>query len=157
MMSDQTEIRERFWKELSDSPFVMIGLTGHAGHSIPMTAQVDPDANHCFWFYTSKGNRLATGGEAMAQFAAKGHDLFACIGGTLAVENDPAVIDRYWSNQVEAWYDGGRNDPDLLMLRFDLGSAEIWQADLSITGVFKMMFGGNVRDEMKGKHAEVAL
>ena len=72
-------------------------------------------------------------------------------------EIDPAVIDRYWSKQVEAWYEGGRNDPNLLMLRFDLGTAEIWLADLSLTGVFKMMFGGDVSKEMKSKHAEVAL
>ena len=93
----------------------------------------------------------------MAQFAAKDHGLFACINGTLVEETDPAVIDRYWSKQVEAWYEGGRNDPNLLMLRFDLGTAEIWLVDLSLTGVFKMMFGGDVSKEMKSKHAEVAL
>lgn len=64
----------------------------------------------------------------MAQFAAKDHYLFACINGTLVPEADEAVIDRYWSKQVEAWYPGGRQDPNLLMLRFDLGTAEIWRA-----------------------------
>lgn len=156
-MSNDTEIRERFWAELSSSPFLMIGLRGSHEHSEPMTAQLDPKANHCFWFYTSKGNRLAPGGAAMAQFSAKDHNLFACIDGTLTAETDQAVVDRYWSKEVEAWYPGGRNDPDLLMLRFDLGTAEIWRADMSIKGVFKQLFGGDVRDEMKGKHAEVSL
>lgn len=157
MMTDKADIRDRLWSELAQSPFLMVGLMSGGGHSLPMTAQLDPDANHCFWFYTVKDNRLASGGAAMAQFSAKGHDLFACIDGRLSPETDPAVIDRYWSNQVEAWYPGGRNDPNLLMLRFDLGSAEIWLADLSFKGMFKMMFGGDVRAEMKGKHAEVAL
>lgn len=156
-MTDTTEIRDRFWKELASSPFLMVGLNDSNEHSLPMTAQLDEDANHCFWFFTSRDNRLAAGGPAMAQFAAKGHDLFACINGTLTEETDPAVIDRHWSNQVEAWYPQGRSDPSLLMLRFDLGTAEIWLADMSIIGVFKMMFGGDVRSEMKGKHAEVAL
>lgn len=156
-MSNDTEIRERFWAEISSSPFVMVGLLGSHDHSEPMTAQLDPNANHCFWFYTSKGNRLAPGGAAMAQFVAKDHNLFACIDGTLTEETDPAVIDRYWSKEVEAWYPGGRNDPELLMLRFDLGTAEIWRADMSIKGVFKQLFGGDVRDEMKGKHAEISL
>ncbi|MES2156891.1 MAG: pyridoxamine 5'-phosphate oxidase family protein [Pseudomonadota bacterium] len=156
-MTKDTEIRERFWAEISSSPFLMIGLQGSRDHSEPMTAQLDPNANHCFWFYTSKGNRLAPGGAAMAQFVAKDHNLFACIDGTLTTETNPAVIDRFWSKEVEAWYPGGRNDPDLLMLRFDLGTAEIWRADMSIKGVFKQLFGGDVRDEMKGKHAEVSL
>lgn len=156
-MSSEEDIRERFWSDLSASPFLMVGLTGSTEHSLPMTAQLDPAANHCFWFYTSKSNRLAPGGPAMAQFASKDHYLFACIEGTLVPENDPAVIDRYWSKQVEAWYPEGRNDPSLLMLRFDLGTAEIWRADMSLTGVFKQLFGGDVRSEMRGKHAEVAL
>lgn len=156
-MSDDKDIRERFWTDLSSSPFLMVGLHGAHAHSVPMTAQLDKDADHCFWFYTSRDNRLAAGGPAMAQFAAKDHYLFACINGTLVPETDEAVIDRYWSKQVEAWYPGGRQDPNLLMLRFDLGTAEIWRADLSIGGVFKMMFGGDVRAELRDKHAEVSL
>lgn len=156
-MSSEAEIRDRFWKELSESPYLMIGLENGHDHSIPMTAQLDKDANHAFWFYTSRDNRLAAGGPAMAQFAGKDHHLFACVAGTLVEESDPAVIDRYWTSENEAWYPGGRNDPNLLMLRFDLGTAEIWIADLSLKGVFKMMVGGDVRGEMKNKHAEVAL
>jgi general stress protein 26 len=156
-MTSESEIKQRFWKELSESPFLMVGLEDAHQHSVPMTAQLDKHANHCFWFYTSKDNRLARGGKAMAQFASKDHYLFACIEGTLAAETDPAVVDRYWSKEVEAWYPGGRSDPNLLMLRFDLGTAELWLADMSLKGVFKQLFGGDVRDEMKDKHAEVAL
>jgi general stress protein 26 len=93
----------------------------------------------------------------MAQFAAKDHSLFACIDGNLTEETDPAVIDRYWSKEVAAWYPGGRNDPSLLMLRFELGHAEIWLADMSVKGIFKMLLGGDVRREMQGKHTEIAL
>lgn len=156
-MSSQADIRERFWADISSSPYLMVGLQDAREHNVPMTAQLDPKANHCFWFYTSRDNRLARGGAAMAQFASKDHYLFACIQGVLAEEADPAVIDRYWSQEVESWYPGGRDDPNLLMLRFDLGTAEIWRSDLSIGGMFRKMFGGDVRDEMKGKHAEIAL
>lgn len=156
-MTSDTDIKKRFWRELSESPLLMVSVEGAHRHSLPMTAQLDRDANHCFWFYTTKQNRLARGGAAMAQFASKDHYLFACIDGTLSAETNPAVIDRYWSREVEGWYPGGRNDPDLLMLRFDLGMAEIWLADMSLKGVFKQLFGGDVREEMKGKHVEVAL
>jgi general stress protein 26 len=156
-MTSQAEITDRFWKELTKSPYLMVSLDGGHQHSVPMTAQLDKDANHAFWFYTSKDNRLAPGGHAMAQYADQGHYLFACIAGTLVEEKDPAVIDRYWSDEVAAWYPGGRNDPNLLMLRFDLGDAEIWLADMSLKGIFRMMIGKSVAAEEKGKHAEVAL
>ncbi|MET0363073.1 MAG: pyridoxamine 5'-phosphate oxidase family protein [Sphingobium sp.] len=154
-MSD--DIRTDFWKALEHSPFLMVHLTGEHGHGVPMTAQLDKNANHAFWFYTAKDNRLAAGGPAMAQFASKGHDLFACISGTLRTETDPEVIDRYWSNHVEAWYEGGRNDPKLLMLRFDLGDAEIWTADMGVKGLFKLMTGRHIDPQEVGKHAQVAL
>ncbi|MDX3910919.1 MAG: pyridoxamine 5'-phosphate oxidase family protein [Sphingobium sp.] len=156
-MSDEADIKDRFWKELSESPFLMVGLENGHQHSLPMTAQLDKDANSAFWFYTTRDNRLASGGAAMAQFAGKDHHLFACIAGTLVEETDQSVVDAHWSNEVAAWYPGGRQDPNLLMLRFDLGNAEIWLADMSLKGVFKMLVGGDVRSEMKNKHVEVSL
>ncbi|MET0238860.1 MAG: pyridoxamine 5'-phosphate oxidase family protein [Sphingobium sp.] len=150
-------VRKQFWKALEASPFLLVNLQGATEHALPMTAQLDKDADSAFWFYTSKGNRLETGGPAMAHFSAKGHDLFACIAGTLRTETDPAVIDRYWSKQVEAWYDGGRNDPNLLMLRFDLDDAEVWTADLGVKGLFKLLTGKHIDPQEAGKHEQIAL
>ena len=93
----------------------------------------------------------------MAQFVSKDHDLFACIEGRLVEETDPAVIDRYWSNAVEAWYPGGRDDPNLLMLRFELGDAEIWTSDSSATGFFKLLTGAKVEGREVGDHVQVSL
>src|SRR3546814_8861430 len=73
----------------------------------------------------------------MAQFAAKGHELFACISGTLVSESDRTVLDKLWSNSIAAWYEGGKDDPKLVLLRFDLDDAEIWTADPGIKGMFK--------------------
>ncbi len=155
MMS--SEIRETFWKTLAESPFLMVKLENGHEHALPMTAQLDKDANSAFWFYTVRDNRLAAGGPAMAQYMNRKHDLFACISGTLVEETDPAVIDRYWSNEVAAWFKGGRQDPKLLMLRFDLKDAEIWTSDLGMKGMFKLMTGTTIKPAESGKHEQVAL
>lgn len=151
------EVRKRMWKKMADSPFLMIGLENSSDHSEPMTAQLDEDANSEFWFYTRKDNRIAPGGPAMAQYVSKDHKVFACIRGTLTEETDPAIIDKYWSKQTEAWFDGGRNDPNLKMMRFDLSDAEIWEGDQSLTGLFKMMTGMKIKPDEAGRHTEVAL
>lgn len=160
-MTSDRAIVDRFWDELEKSPFLMIGPEHAEGvHSEPMTAQCDT-RHGPIWFYTSRGNRLVEGlgqgGHAMAHYASKGHELFACIHGTLAIEQDSAVIDRFWSNDVAAWYPGGRDDPSLLMLRFDTDRAELWLADLSAAGKIKLLFGGDMRGQGQDKHAEVAL
>lgn len=160
-MTSDTKIVDRFWDELEKSPFLMIGPEHAEGvHGEPMTAQW-AERHGPIWFYTSRGNRLveglARGGHAMAHYVSKGHELFACIHGMLAIESDPAVIDRFWSNDVAAWYPGGRDDPSLVMLRFDTDRAELWLADLSVAGKVKLLFGGDMRKEGRDKHAEVVL
>jgi general stress protein 26 len=159
MMPDKSpkEIREEMWKAMAASPYVMLGTTTDREHFEPMYAVLDEDADSEFWFYTKKDNRAAAGGPATVQFVSKNHDLYASLRGTLTTENDPAVIDRYWNKQVEAWYEQGRQDPSLLMLRFNLADAEIWETDHSITGKLKMLTGNTIYDEEAGSHTRVTL
>ena len=59
------ELRDEFWTSFEDSPYVMIRLEGIGGHAEPMTAQLDRDARHTIWFFTTRNNRIAAGGAAM--------------------------------------------------------------------------------------------
>jgi len=151
------DLRETFWTGLAKSPYLMVRLDAAHDHAIPMTAILDkeigPEKGGAFWFFTSKGSRLEAGGPAMAQFVGKGHDLFACISGTLVPEHDQTVIDRLWSNPIEAWFEGGRHDPDLLVLRYDLTDVELWKADLGVKGYFKLMTGKTIDPGEAGKHS----
>lgn len=153
-MADIAQLKNDLWKKMADSPFVMLGLQD-GEHSIPLTAQLDKDQVDTLFFFVGKDNRVAKGGPAMAQFVAKGHDYFACLAGTARVDNDFAMIDKLWNKQVEAWFPGGKDDPNLALLRFDIDSAELWETDMSLTGKLKMLFGGKVRSDEAGSHAMV--
>ncbi len=152
-----TDIKQDFWKALADSPYVMVARTDAHEHAIPMNAQLDKDAEGAFWFFTTKDNRLAPGGMAMSQFVSKGHEMFACIHGTLTAETDRAVLDKLWNNSVETWYDGGKDDSNLLLLRYDLDDAEIWTADMGAKGYFKMLTGITMKRGEAGEHVQVDL
>ncbi|MBO9624046.1 MAG: pyridoxamine 5'-phosphate oxidase family protein [Sphingomonas sp.] len=154
---ESAEVRKRMWEKLAKSPFIMIKRIGTPDHAEPMTAILDPEADGAFWLYTRKDNRIATGGPAMAQVVTSDHKLFACIRGNLVPETDPALIEKYWSNMVEAWFEGGRADPALLMLRFELEDAEIWEGDESLSGKFKMITGMKIKPEEAGRHVETTL
>ena len=54
-------------------------------------------------------------------------------------------------------YEGGRDDPNLLMLRFELGDAEIWEADPGIKGSFKLLTGMTMKPGDAGEHVRTAL
>ncbi|MGK6321137.1 pyridoxamine 5'-phosphate oxidase family protein [Sphingomonas sp. DT-204] len=154
-MADTEEIKRTFWKKVADSPFVMIGLMHDERHSEPLTAQLDEDQVDTLFFFAGRDNRLAPGGMAMAQFVSKGHDFFACLMGEVRQDNDRAIVDRLWNNQVEAWFPGGKDDPNLALYRFGIDSAEMWEADMSLSGRVKMLFGGRIRKEEEGSHAVV--
>jgi general stress protein 26 len=155
VMADQTELKRDLWKRMAQSPFLMIGLTGTGGHSEPLTAQLDEDQVDTIWFFTGKDNRLAKGGAVTAQFVSKGHDYFASLAGSVQVHNDPAMIDKLWSSQIEAWFPGGKSDPNLALLRFDIDDAELWESDLSLSGKLKMIFGSKINPSEAGSHARV--
>src|SRR3546814_20983605 len=119
----------------------------------PLTVQLDEDQVDRLWFFIGKDNRLAGGGAAMGQFVSKGHDFFACFAGQARIDNDPAMIDKLWSTTVDAWFPGGKSDPNLALLRFDIDEAELWAAAVSLTGKLNMLFGGKPRPAEKGNKA----
>jgi len=163
-MSKDAEIEAKFWKSLKADMTVMIGLEGEADAQ-PMTAQLDSpdhDTDHGpIWFFTSIETDLArasAGGKpAMFHFAAKGHDLFASVRGRLIPDNDRDVIDRLWNPFVAAWYEGGKDDPKLQLLRFDPGKAQIWLNERSLFAGVKLLLGRDPKADYSDKVAQVRL
>jgi general stress protein 26 len=154
-MADTQEIKQTLWDKMADSPFVMVGLTDTHQHSEPLTAQLDKDLVDTLFFFVGKDNRLISGGAAMAQFVSKGHDFFACLSGTISESNDALMIDKLWNKQVEAWFPGGKSDPNLALIRLDIDSAELWETDISLSGRLKMLVGGTIKPSESSSHAVV--
>lgn len=154
---DAGKLKDKFWHALADSPYTFLQLDADPASAVPMTAQLDKDANSAIWFFTTKDHTFAKGGAATANFSGKGHDLFARFKGNLVEETSRERLDKEWSNFAAAWYPGGKDDPNLLMLRMDLAGAEIWDSDLGVMTTAKMALGMDVRDESREGHVETTL
>lgn len=165
-MTSDADIEREFWDELKTSPFLMLGIDGERGAATqPMTAYYDGKAP--FWFFTANDHDLvkALGGggnggdRAIAAFASKGHDIFASIRGRLSEDNDPATIERLWNPVVEQWYEGGKSDPKLVLLRLDVEDAKIWKSDLGglIRPAINKLLGRKPESGEQEKVAEVSL
>ena len=161
-MPDEREIEAKFWKALKSDMTVMLGLAGSEQRAQPMTAQIgERDGRGPIWFFTAKDvdlvRDLGSGGPALLHFASKGHDLFASMEGRLVPDDDRATIDRLWNRFVAAWYEEGRDDPKLQLLRFDPGEAQIWLNENSAFAGVKMLLGIDPKHDYKDKVAEVEL
>ena len=162
-MASDEEIKEIFWKELKASPFLMLGIDGERGAATqPMTAQIDEEESP-LWFFTANDHDLVraldSGDRAIAAYASKGHDIFASLRGRLSLDNDPAVIERLWNPVVSQWYEGGKSDPKLALLRLDVEDAKIWKSDIGgfIKPAINKLFGRKPESDEHEKIAEVTL
>ena len=164
-MADDPEIEEKFWDELKDSPFVMLGIEGARDGAIqPMTANFDEQdcASGCVYFFTANDHdftrAMGPSSRGIGAFSAKGHGLFASLRGTLSIANDPEVIDRLWNPVVAEWYEG-KDDPKLTLLRLDVEDAKVWLSDTAglLTPVINKLFGRKPEASMDRKVAELSL
>jgi general stress protein 26 len=140
---------------------MMLGLYDlDEGHARPMTAQVEDDSGP-IWFFGAMDSEMARwiDGESrvIANFASKDHALFATLHGSLQIDNDPAVIDRLWNRFVAAWYEGGKDDPNLALFRLDPERAEIWENASSMLAGIKLILGVDPKSDYQDQVAEMPL
>jgi len=161
-MPSPREIEEKFWKALTSDRTVMLSLAGVGdGLGQPMTVQLDDDARGPLWIFTARDTDLAEAlgarHPALIHFADKGHDLFAAIEGELVADNDPAMIERLWNPFVAAWFKGGKDDPNLLLMRFDPEHAQIWLNENSLFAGVRILLGRDPKKDYQDKVADVRL
>ena len=158
-MADAQELEARLWKHLGDDRTVMLGAKGIAPR--PMTAIAENDSAP-LWFFTAGDTDLGKALdrqpslEAVATFAAKDHDVFASISGTLVADNDPAVIDRLWNPFIAAWFEG-KDDPKLRLLRMDTADAHVWLNENSLLAGMKLVLGVDPKKSYRDKAGDVDL
>ena len=160
-MTTPQDLESKLWKALTSDRTVMLGLDGvEQGHTRPMTAMVEDDRSP-IWFFAGRDNAfvkaLTPGQRAVAAFSSKGHDLFASLSGTLREDMDRAVIDRLWNPFIAAWYEGGKDDPNLVLLRLDATDAEVWLNEHNLVAGVKMLLGVDPKKDYADKVAHVDL
>ena len=161
MASKSQDLEKKFWMSLQSDMVMMLGLVGvEESHTRPMTAQLRGSDGPIF-FFTSRDNTLVQNlradSRAIGTFTSKDHDLFASVHGRLSLDNDPDVIDELWNPFVAAWYEEGRDDPELALLRFDADRAEIWENENGLFAGLKALFGRDPKHDAKAHAAQVKL
>ena len=124
--------RETFWKRLDDVNAGMLGCDPD-WRLVPMSHYADPDED-ALWFITAEGTDLAkavAGGakKAVHVVSSQGGKLYARIEGELSLSDDREKLDEIWNAVASSWFEDGKQDDDVRLLRLSLSAAEVWSTD----------------------------
>lgn len=138
-MSDH---KQEFWDRLDDVQAGMLG-TDQDDMLVPMSPNLrDGGKDGQIWFITAKGtdivNHLEAGARPSRLIVADAKSgLYAHIKGDMAISNDRAVLDEIWSPVAAAWFEDGKDDPDIRLVRF---TPRVAEASGSTTSAVKFFY-----------------
>jgi general stress protein 26 len=129
MEAPNTERSKEFWSRVDDVRAGMLGLEV-ANRMVPMTHHAD-EAASTFWFIAADGtdivNSLKTGPRSAHYTIASARDgIYANVIGALSIEEDDKKLDELWNSVADAWFEEGRRDPEVRLVKLRLEEAEVW-------------------------------
>jgi general stress protein 26 len=109
----------------------------------PMEVQkVDEEGN--LWFFSDtnseKNSEIKRDKEVQLFFAHPGISSYMVVNGEAEIIVDRKAIDELWSPIVEIWFDDGREDPTVSLIKVKTKSAYYWDTDGNrMVNFFKML------------------
>lgn len=154
-----TALIDTFWDRIDD---VRAGLLAPEGERpVPMAPQPDRKAN-ALWFITAEGtaahNGAKGGGKASFQVADPKANLYATIEGTLTEVHDDRKLDEMWNVFAAAWFENGREDSKVRLVKFTPLHAEVWATEKTVGYLYEIA-KANLTDDTPdgGEHGHVTF
>lgn len=125
--------------QLSARPMVAAGLEKFEGE---------------LWFFTGldtpKVEEIATNPDVLLAYSEPKDQHYVSIRGTAELVKDRAKIDEYWTDYNLAWFPKGKDDPNVVLIRVAVASAEYWDVP---SGMMVHLFG-LVKTKLTGEHTK---
>jgi general stress protein 26 len=84
------------------------------------------------YFFTSKKTakvfEIKEDRDVCVTFSEPNDDVYVSMTGKARLSDDKELIDRYWNSHVAAWFENGKEDEDLGMLKVKINRGEHWNA-----------------------------
>ncbi len=138
MSDESTEAGRRKVLSLIDgidyALFTTRGSDGAPLHARPMAyRKVEDDGD--LWFFTKRQSRkieeLGAEPRVLVSFADPRRQVFVSITGRAAVVGDRAKVKALWNEVYRAWFPGGPEDADVVLIRVEAENAEYWDTPTS--------------------------
>lgn len=164
-MSNPNSDLHTLWGLIKEIKFGMLthrhrdgSLQGH-----PLTTQNKSlDEGSALYFFISEKSemaaRLREDSSVNVAYADTDADSYVSIAGTAHLSSDRSRLEQLWSPLAKAWFPGGVDDPDLLLLEVRINHAEYWNVkDGKLTQLFKMAKAAVSGEQPHGMHEHKEL
>ena len=105
-------------------------------HSRPM-ATLEADFDGVVWFFShassGKVDEIRTDAEVNLAYASPEDHRYVSLSGRASIVRDPEKMRELWSPAGRMWFAQGLDDPDLVLLRVDVRTAQYW--DMLVGGM----------------------
>lgn len=122
---------EKLAELIADVEIAMLTTVAPSGHLVsrPLgTQEVEFDGD--LWFATEcdsgKAAEIQANPYVNVAFAAPGKDIYVSVAGRATLVRDRAKIEQLWSPRMQSYVQGGKDDPNLCLIRVEADSAEYW-------------------------------
>jgi Uncharacterized stress protein (general stress protein 26) len=163
MTNTQDDPRTKIYELIDDIEIAMLTTTEVDGslRTRPMANQ-RADRAGAIWFFTEKDGSVIRNVEAnpMVSLGYASSGAYVAVTGRAEMVEDRGLIDELWSEDVNAWFPKGKDDPNLTLLKVEPDVGEYWSfpsAPVSqVIGYVKAKLTGQPADDI-GEHRKVLL
>jgi general stress protein 26 len=131
-MTDTTTDFERVGELIAKARFAFVTTSATDGRllSRPLAIQ-EREFDGDLYFFTmapsAKTEQVAA--DSQVNVSLQSGDDYLSIAGTASVSRDQGLIDELWNAHAAAWFEQGREDPSVALLKVHAESAEYWTMD----------------------------
>lgn len=122
----------QLWSKLDENSTCMLWVTGSGQHPQPMTIFPD-NKSGVIWFISSSESDLVQvvgdGAETACTVQSKAGDYHASLIGKIEIADNKEKLDELWSFGVAAWFEHGRDDPKVTLLKYTPREAAVWETE----------------------------
>ncbi len=100
-------------------------------HARPMHL-IQDDYDGTLYFFTSKKASKVyeikdEKKEVCITFADSDEQVYVSMSGKASINSDRKMIDHYWNSMANAWFEEGKEDPDVVLLEIKVYKGEHWR------------------------------
>jgi len=98
-------------------------------HAVPMSRQEVDDEGNLWFLFSSESEtyqNLQKNNHISVLYSDVSNYNFLSINGTAEISTDKKRIEKYWNKMVEAWFEKGKDDPAVRILKVVPSEAHYW-------------------------------